>query len=77
MAQSTGYSDQRCPMMIDLNRLDKLLGQEEGRGPWQEEVGIPGEFDEREDFDSYVARVKLFWKVKKVAEEEKTDQFLL
>ena len=44
------------------------------RGPY---VGIPGEFDEREDFDSYVARVKLFWRVNKVAEEEKTDQFLL
>ena len=44
------------------------------RGPY---VGIPGEFDEREDFDSYVARVKLFWKVNKVAEEEKADQFLL
>ena len=40
-------------------------------------VGIPGEFDEREDFDSYVARVKLFWRVNKVAEEEKPDQFLL
>ena len=44
------------------------------RGPY---IGIPGEFDEREDFDSYVARVKLFWRVNKVAEEEKTDQFLL
>ena len=27
------------------------------RGPY---VGIPREFDKREDFDSYVARVKLF-----------------
>ena len=40
-------------------------------------IGIPGEFDEREDWDSYVARVKLFWRVNKVAEEEKADQFLL
>ena len=44
------------------------------RGPY---VGISGEFDEREDFDSYVARVKHFWRVNKVAEEEKPDQFLL
>ena len=40
-------------------------------------IGIPGEFDEQEDWESYVARVKLFWRVNKVAEEDKTDQFLL
>ena len=40
-------------------------------------VRIPGEFDRREDFDSYVAVVKFFGRVNKVAEEEKTDQFLL
>eukprot|EP00795_Rhopilema_esculentum_P010054 gene10054-18693_t len=37
----------------------------------------PGEYDEQENFDSYVTRVKLFWRVNKVAEREKTDQFLL
>ena len=46
--------------------------------PWRGQyIGISGEFDEREDLDSYVARVQLFWRVNKVAEEEKTDQFLL
>ena len=39
-------------------------------------IGIPGEFDEREDFDSYVARVKLSWRVNQVAEEEKTKSIL-
>ena len=40
-------------------------------------IGIPGEFNEQEDWESYVARLKLFWRVKKVAEEDKADQFLL
>ena len=40
-------------------------------------IGIPGEFDEQEDWESYVARAKLFWRGNKVAEEDKVDQFLL
>ena len=41
-------------MMIVLNGLDKILSHE---GTGIECIGIQGEFNEREDFDSYVARV--------------------
>ena len=60
--------------MLDqsLGHWDKFLNQEESSI-----LEFQGEFDEQEDWESYVARVKLFWRVTKVAEEDKTDQFLL
>ena len=49
---------------------------EQSSQPWRgQHIGIPGEFEEREDLDSYFARVQLFWRANKVAEEEKTDPF--
>ena len=57
--------------------LDQSLGHRVSQSRREQYIGIPGEFDEQEDWESYVARVKLFWRLNKVAKEDKTDQFLL